>query len=289
MKYDAYVDEYSEIVKYPDAALPVKTWIACSRDFPSLSDVNHWHADFELLHILEGAMKYNINGEVVSLNKGDLLFVNSGNMHFGFQERYEECSILCLNFNPALLATSALEQSLDKICGAGTPPYLLFHEGRFDDMSFVECVKSIDKAFHSDKDSRVLEMLGEIYRLCAKLVERIAHTEQRQMSSEKQLQAMYRMTGFIQGNYANKVSIEEIAGAGLVCRSKCCRLFREFLGKTPVEYLTEYRIYKSLELLKSTDKSITDIAVSCGFCGSSYYAETFKRLMGCTPGEYRRR
>ena len=100
---------------------------------------------------------------------------------------------------------------------------------------------------------------------------------------------MHRMTGFIQRNYSEKISLNDIAEAGAICRSKCCKIFREFLGKTPVEYLTEYRISKSIELLNTTDMSITDIAVNCGFCGSSYYAETFMKLMKCTPSEYRKK
>lgn len=74
----------------------------------------------------------------------------------------------------------------------------------------------------------------------------------------------------------------------MVCRSKCCKIFKEFLGKTPIEYLTEYRINKSIGLLKTTDMSITEIAVSCGFCGSSYFTETFVKIMKCTPSGFRK-
>ena len=73
-----------------------------------------------------------------------------------------------------------------------------------------------------------------------------------------------------------------------MCRSSCCKLFREYLHKSPVTYLTEYRIRRSMELLDSS-APITEIAMNCGFSGASYFAETFRRVAGCTPGEYRKR
>ena len=289
MQFYSYSDEYSETVTYPDKALPIKTWLSHSRDFPTRSDVNHWHNDFELLYILEGNMKYNVNGEILPLDKGSMLFVNSGNMHFGFQEDNTDCSIRCIVFHPSLLVSATLGQSLDKLCGQNAPPYLLFHSSKLSDKAFTECVKNIERAFSSDSSSRSLELLAEIYLLCARLIERIENTEHSVAYDTKQVQAMHRMTGFIQRNYSEKISLNDIAEAGAICRSKCCKIFREFLGKTPVEYLTEYRISKSIELLNTTDMSITDIAVNCGFCGSSYYAETFMKLMKCTPSEYRKK
>lgn len=289
MKLHSYADEYSEVVAYPDPALPIKTWIARSSDFPALSDVNHWHNDFELLYVLDGHMKCNINGEIVPLDKGALLFVNSRMMHFGFQDEYAECRIRCMMFHPSLLALSPLEESLEKICGTSTPPYLLFHTSRLADASVIECVKSIDSAFCSQGPSRSLSLLAGVYLLCAKLIEQIASTSANHAHDSKQLQAMHRMTGFIQRNYSEKISLNDIAEAGAVCRSKCCRFFKEFLSKTPVEYLTEYRISRSADLLKHSEMSVTEIALSCGFCSSSYYAETFLKLMKCTPREYRKR
>jgi len=54
-----------------------------------------------------------------------------------------------------------------------------------------------------------------------------------------------------------------------------------------VSYLTEYRISKSIELLADSSRSMTEIAWKCGFSGSSYFTETFRKRLGCTPTEYR--
>ena len=56
---------------------------------------------------------------------------------------------------------------------------------------------------------------------------------------------------------------------------------------TPLNYMTEYRLDKSTDLLVNTTISITEIAYSCGFSGSSYYCEIFKKYYGLTPKQYR--
>ena len=95
------------------------------------------------------------------------------------------------------------------------------------------------------------------------------------------------MIGFIQKNYDQKISLDEIARAGYVGQSKCCRLFREYIGQTPIGYLTQYRLNKSLRLLSGTDMTITEIALSAGFSGNSYFAEAFKKSYGKPPLKFR--
>ena len=100
---------------------------------------------------------------------------------------------------------------------------------------------------------------------------------------------MHKMVGFIQQKYSSKIALQDIAAAGYVCRSSCCSIFKEYLNQTPNAYLTEYRISKSVELLANPDLSVTEIAMQCGFSGSSYFTETFRKAIGCTPSDYRMR
>ena len=95
------------------------------------------------------------------------------------------------------------------------------------------------------------------------------------------------MVGFIQKNYKKKISLAEIAASGAVGESKCCRLFAKYFSQSPNQYLNQYRLNKSLDLLLNTDLPITEIALCTGFSGASYYAEMFRRWMGKSPREYR--
>ena len=60
-------------------------------------------------------------------------------------------------------------------------------------------------------------------------------------------------------------------------------------GKTPIEYLKDYRVERAARKLLGSDMPITQIAYTCGFNDLSYFIKTFKKIKGCTPKNYRKR
>jgi AraC-like DNA-binding protein len=60
------------------------------------------------------------------------------------------------------------------------------------------------------------------------------------------------------------------------------------MNETMFDYLLDYRIERSLELLRSSSLDVTGIADTVGFANPGYYSRIFKRKMGCTPLEYRK-
>lgn len=135
-----------------------------------------------------------------------------------------------------------------------------------------------------------LRMQSLFFSVLADICENAApeRREQRRNAPLK-INALKSMLSFVQEKYGERISLADIAAAGNVCKSKCCAIFREQLRKSPVEYLNEYRLNKSVELLTNTDKSILEIAYDTGFSNSSYYTEIFGGRFGCTPSQYRKR
>ena len=121
------------------------------------------------------------------------------------------------------------------------------------------------------------------------IYENIPSEDSAASSENGDLAAVRNMVGFIQKNYARKISLREIALSGAVGQSKCCKLFAKFFGQTPNTYLNRYRLGRSLDLLRAGDKSVTEIALSVGFESASYFAEIFHKHFGITPREYRKR
>ena len=95
------------------------------------------------------------------------------------------------------------------------------------------------------------------------------------------------MLRFIYEHYDQKISLTQISKAGNVGKTTCCTIFQKYTNETPVSYLISYRIKKGIELLETTDKTISEIALEVGFSGASYFTEIFHRAYGCTPTEYR--
>jgi AraC-like DNA-binding protein len=64
--------------------------------------------------------------------------------------------------------------------------------------------------------------------------------------------------------------------------------FKELLGETPLEYLTNWRMYKATGLLQEEDKKLFDVAKSVGYESDAAFSKAFKRVLGVAPREYRR-
>ena len=67
------------------------------------------------------------------------------------------------------------------------------------------------------------------------------------------------------------------------------RVFKELLGQTPLEYVTEWRMQKAMQLLEQRDKKLVDVARSVGYESDAAFSKAFKRVVGASPGEYFKR
>lgn len=94
---------------------------------------------------------------------------------------------------------------------------------------------------------------------------------------------------YIQLKYYEPVALKVVADFVYMSPSHFSRIFKEQTGMTFVEYLTEYRLEKSKNLLRTTSLTLDVIANQTGFSSSAYFATTFKRKENQTPSEYRNR
>jgi AraC-like DNA-binding protein len=83
-------------------------------------------------------------------------------------------------------------------------------------------------------------------------------------------------------------TVDSLAAAAGMSRSAFAARFKEVLAQTPLEYVTEWRMQKATELLRLGNKKLIEIANSVGYDSDAAFSKAFKRLLGSTPGEYRR-
>ena len=83
------------------------------------------------------------------------------------------------------------------------------------------------------------------------------------------------------------VSIEEIAEVCGINRSYLGKIFKKSVGKSPQEFLMNYRMVKATELLKLTDLSIADIGKAVGYEDQLHFSRAFKTVLGISPRHWR--
>ncbi|MED4226547.1 AraC family transcriptional regulator [Neobacillus cucumis] len=133
-----------------------------------------------------------------------------------------------------------------------------------------------------------LLLLSQATSLCASIADYIQKVSGH-LHDEQSWMAVWKMTGFINHHYDVKVTLDDIAAAGSICRSRCCELFSKYIGQTPNTYLMNYRIQKSCEMLLETNRTISEIAMVCGFQSPSYFSYVFRKETGLTPQDYRKK
>lgn len=81
-------------------------------------------------------------------------------------------------------------------------------------------------------------------------------------------------------------TVESLAEAAGMSRSAFAVRFKELLRQTPLEYVTEWRMQKAMQLLEQRDKKLIDVARSVGYDSDAAFSKAFKRVVGASPGEY---
>jgi AraC-like DNA-binding protein len=86
----------------------------------------------------------------------------------------------------------------------------------------------------------------------------------------------------------NPWTVETLAAAAGMSRSAFALKFKDLLGETPLEYLTNWRMYKATGLLQENDRKLFGVAKSVGYDSDAAFSKAFKRVLGVAPKEYRR-
>ena len=93
---------------------------------------------------------------------------------------------------------------------------------------------------------------------------------------------------YIDDHYKEKIYIEELSDMINVSPDYFTKMFKESIGKTPIDYINGMRINYAMELLCSTDIPMSDIADTIGFCNPNYFHKIFKQYMVTSPLAYRK-
>lgn len=280
--------DMGERVAYNAPDFPVRTAEAVLSTFYQYTVGCHWHRDFEFVLPRQGDTTYFVNGAFAPVRQGQCIFVNANRLHYNFSPNRSECLYDVLLFPPAVLGELplpmtryALELGLDS-----QRDYLVFDPQDADGAEAVALVQDICQTCREPQPAHELYVQGACARLVA-LLWRVLRPVAQTAAANPAWVILRNMTGFVQANYADDIRLSDIATAGAVCASACCRLFRTHLHTTPIAYLNRYRLEKARELLRGTYYSITEIAQRCGFDGGSYFAESFRKAYGISPREAR--
>ncbi len=249
----------------------------------------HNHRHIELLVVESGAMSVTLlTGERLTLNVGDILFLNSMTSH--------ETEVLADHTRIAVLQFCLSDFLASSIYGSYKHSETMFLGNnkshavikREENSSIYSYIRDILRENSEKKNGYDMFAVGALYFVVGELI-RLGAIELAALNASRQY-ADYvgRALDFIEDNYSTDIKLSDVADAVSISVTHFCRIFKELTGKTFIEYLNLVRVSEAEKQIVRTGRGITEIASSVGFTSCEYFNRIFKRQYGIAPVKYRK-
>ena len=156
----------------------------------------------------------------------------------------------------------------------------------YSDFAYAQTAIELGVRRYLTKPTNTKELLAVLDAAEQQLKKQL-RSEQGEEPSAASNQTVTRAIHFIQKNYAQKLTLKEIADALHISPNYLCRLFKAHTGQGITEYITQYRMERAKKFLRLYDHRISDIAEMVGYKDTKYFSISFKKICNMTPVEYR--
>ena len=257
-------------------------------DFPA-----HRHNYVEVMYVCRGSITHVIDGVTVTMNEGDLLFLNQQIRH-----EVKAASLYDIGINLIILPEFFEQPAF--LTGADTPltgflvELLRRKKGRGQFLLFsAKGILQIENLMENHIDSLLNdpEPQDDINRALMVLLflylGKYAKTLRRDSPNRFEDVVVLAARRYIEEHYKT-ATLGELAQSLREQPSLVSRLLKQGTGKTFKELLQEHRLQAACSLLQKTSLSVNEIAAAVGYENNSFFHRLFRDVMGITPGEYRK-
>lgn len=243
----------------------------------------HGHDDFEIGMILAGGLFLFIEQVQYELHEGDIYIINRYQVH-SFLNTGNHNRILAFQINSGLLR----KINSGFLSVRFREPVI--HPGPLHDR-LSEQLKRCADCYYSETGFRELRCTGLIFGVLSDMLENCSYdilSQKESANAKKTTRRLNRITEYIQENFAERISLSDIAARESLNEYYISHFIRNTLGMSFQEYLNQFRFECALQLLNKTDLNIVDISLEAGFSSTRYLNILFEKNFGCSVREYRK-
>lgn len=244
----------------------------------------HWHTEYEIIRIMKGEFSMILNGMQLAAKEGDLILLPGGMLHGGYPKM---CVYECIVFDmqTLIMQNHLCKRYLDNFV---IDNFVIFCVSDEKNMYLTQSADVLFDCMQREPEGYKLIALGILCQIFGTLLERGLYTKNVETAVDTpHIRQFKTVLSFIEERYSGSITLDELSRTAGMTPKYFCRFFRQMSRRSPIEYLNYYRIEKACEMLADEDKTIADVAFSCGFNDISYFIKTFKKHKDTTPGKYR--
>lgn len=260
----------------PEAGFPFKLFIFEGRN-GNYRREKHWHRSIEIFAVSQGELEFYIDDRLWHLSEDEFMIVNSNEIH----------SVDSPLPNETIVLQIPLKLFEDYFTGE---QFIWFtHEPGRRDERFMELLKALYETYCEKKCGYDMKMNSIFYNIMYLLVKdyRLMDLDDDFIRKNKNLNRLSSITSYMKENYADELSLEEVARIFGYSPNYLSRMFQKYAGITYKSYLQNVRLGYALKDLEKGKYSITETALRCGFSGSKALARAFRKKYGMLPSEYK--
>lgn len=236
-------------------------------------ETNDWARDFfaprefdGAVFFTEGEIEYSFHGKTLVARKGDVLFL-PGNLPYSGKKISDKVSFFVIDFK--CLGEFAFE-SFGAPC---TVPCVAI-------TSVLSEFEKALEAWEKQTPESIMVIKSKLYSLFG-----LFYSKQINIHSAYPVEEILK---YVAENISQQtLSVKNICEHFFISESQLRRNFRKITGVSPNEYITTIRINRAKSELSYTSKSISTIAIECGFSNQYYFSRCFQKVTGMSPSKYR--
>lgn len=263
---------------------------------------HHWHEEIEIIHFLKGHFRLLVNMESYEIKDECIFFINPGELHAIISESKSFKEEHAIVFQPGLLSFEAYDSAQMYVINPLKNKELSFPRSLYPDhpsyASILDCFINVTASFGKEErlgeQGDVFEDVAAQLKIKASLLKLLATLFQFRLFSDshrnkdKRVELIKDSITFIRNHYREKIYIRDLASLANMSEQYFCRFFKKALGRTPTEYINDYRIKNAISLLETTDLPVMSVCLDSGFFNLGNFLKIFRKYTGTTPLQYRK-
>lgn len=253
----------------------------------------HWHKEWELIQVKQGSFNVRANDAEITAVKGDVILIRDGMLHGGEpDDSIYECFLFDLR--ELFLNAEIFKRHLKPFYGTELVPHVFFPAKKFPEISEAVarlngyCTFSDNTGVQHDQ----LMILGSLCNIFGLILRDHLYTVSGADGAAPMthhIDSIKAVIDLVEREYASPLTLSRLAQCANMNANYFCRVFREVIHCTPMEYVLRYRLEQAAAALSASGVSVAAAAAQCGFNDYSYFIRAFHSYMGITPKQYQMR
>ncbi len=243
----------------------------------------HWHDTVELLYCLNGSVTVHMDDKEINLTRSQLIAFDSGQVH-SLHSSSSLYMFIVIQIDKKQLSSLMPDLDLYRIDCRPLP---------LDDKNYSHYLrlrrKMLSLVTYNDSDNKTdtLRLNGKILDIIADLIDHFATYSPGGLTTVqgKSNDTIRSIITYVSKHYQENIQLEDMAKMCGFSKEYFCRFFKQHMGMTFLRYLGEVRISQAGRLITTTDMSVAEVMVECGFSNQTIFNRLFKEIYKKTPRE----